>query len=212
MTEPVRWLLLGTGGQFTCHVLKSLIDQTCLPLAYVQSGQRPSQESTEFANIKLEIIQSENTFINLLNTHNIPIYYQHATDIPALIKQLKIDFLLVACWPELLSRPIINSTTKASLNLHPSLLPNFRGADPIQDQLKAGNNNFGISLHLINEHFDAGDIVLQNQLVFNHQTDKPKIEKRAAEEGALLFIQALETYQNPGWDLKKQKQVLKTEL
>ena len=47
-----------------------------------------------------------------------------------LLQQRAIDFMLVACWPYLIDKLIVNSVSKGALNLHPSLLPSYPGADP----------------------------------------------------------------------------------
>ena len=121
------------------------------------------------------------------------------------IKSLKAEFLLVACWQKLLSNEVLNSVSKAALNLHPSLLPKYRGVDPIGEQLLAKDYNFGISLHLLNEHFDKGDIVLQKPLNIKTPYLRHGINNLSAETGAYLFIEALKLNSTTEWVLTKQK-------
>lgn len=203
MTKPCRFVVLGVGGSYTLSVIKALIDRSYNPLVYFQPGTKTQQQYSNFANIELEINKPRNELTELLEKFFIPVYFQTQGDIAKRIQQLQVEFLLVACWPELLSGRTIHSVTKAALNVHPSLLPRYRGPDPIQTQLDINDFNFGVTLHLLNNQFDAGDIVLQ-QSVNPENRDRASIEKIAAEIGAELFIQAMNTYENPGWELNKQ--------
>lgn len=204
MTNHGRFVVLGIGGAFTFNVIKTLTDQEYYPLAYFQSGAEPQRQKNKFAGIELEIIQPSNELNELLETHSIPVYFQSKGDMAKRIQQLQAEFLLVACWPELLSGKVLNSVSKAALNLHPSLLPLYRGADPIQKQLDVNDFNFGVTLHLLNNQFDAGDIVLQQSIHVGKHPEKTMIEIESARKGATLFIQAINTHLYPGWILINQ--------
>ena len=108
-----------------------------------------------------------------------------------LIRQRSIDFMLVACWPYLIAPEMIESVSKAALNLHPSLLPAYRGVDPVGRQLECGERRLGVSLHLLSQRFDAGDIVARASLPpLGASPDRETIEREAARLGAGLFIDA----------------------
>lgn len=203
MTDPHSFIVLGTGGNFTFQVIKTLLKNNCKPLTYIQSGKAP-QPHGSINNIELHITKPQNAFTSLLEVHNIPVFYQSQIDLVHLIQDKKIEFLLVACWPHLIPGNIVQAVTKAALNLHPSLLPKFRGLDPVSDQLKDKDYNFGISLHVISDSYDSGDIVLQQPLGQGIIRHKEVIEKEAAIKGARLFIKAMNSFENPGWQLIKQ--------
>ncbi|MBT3206235.1 MAG: hypothetical protein HOM14_02230 [Gammaproteobacteria bacterium] len=205
MTEPYRFVVLGTGGDFTFKVLQTLIKQNMRPVAYIQSGNKPQQDQSSFADIKLEVNKPQNDLLQLLSSNNIPVFYGSEIELSHQIKSLKAEFLLVACWQKLLSNEVLNSVSKAALNLHPSLLPKYRGVDPIGEQLLAKDYNFGISLHLLNEHFDKGDIVLQKPLNIKTPYLRHGINNLSAETGAYLFIEALKLNSTTEWVLTKQK-------
>ena len=128
------------------------------------------------------------------------------------LRQQGIEFILVACWPYRIEHELIKSAGLAALNLHPSLLPKYRGADPITAQLRAGDRHFGISLHLLDEAVDRGDIVAQTGFTLEDIGDnmgddisdeRQAIEHRAARLGGQLFIQAVSEYDS-GWQLRPQ--------
>ena len=213
MTNKNSFIVFGTGGEFTYNVIQTLVKENYKPLAYIQSGNiqsgniqsgnTPLQQAT-FQNIELEILKPQSALNKLLNSQNISVHYQTPTKLDQFIQRLNVEYLLVACWPQLIPDKVLQSVSNAALNLHPSLLPNFRGIDPVADQLKNNDNNFGISLHLISDSYDTGDIVLQQTLDEKIKLDKSDIETKAAIKGAKLFIQAINTYHKPGWKLVKQ--------
>jgi len=205
MTKPPSFVLLGTGGLFTTTVIKSLIDQSHYPVAYIQAGAEIQTVPTSFKGIELEVSELENPLRKLLRLDCIPFYYESELDIVSFIKSLSVEFLLIACWPKLLSDEVLGSVESAALNLHPSILPRFRGANPVGDQLNSSDDHFGVSLHILNDQFDAGDIVLQKSIKPPDKTSRAVIEKAAATIGAELFIQALQSYKNPGWSLTEQQ-------
>jgi methionyl-tRNA formyltransferase len=127
-----------------------------------------------------------------------------------LLRQQAIDFLLVACWPYLIQPILINSASRAALNLHPSLLPLHRGPDPIGEQMASGERPFGVTLHLLNSEFDEGDIVAQSSLTgIAASADRSSIEQQAAKQGCRLFIDAINGYDG-GWQLQPQAPAIPT--
>ena len=207
MTEDCRFVLLGTGGNFTSSVVRALTRQGYIPQAYIQSGSDPQSELPPLSICEIDIEQPDSRLKQLLDEYRITLNFQSAQPLASLIAELEVDYLLVACWPELLAQNVLRAVSIAALNLHPSLLPAFRGADPITHQISTGDANFGISLHLINERFDQGDIVLQQPIDADNSIDKTTIENIAAESGAALFIQAVNTRITPGWQLVRQETV-----
>ncbi len=201
-----NFLLLGSGSHFTCQVLKKLLSSDCFPVAYVQYGCQIPDTPSYFENIPIESSRPLTPVTALINHYDIACYYQNSLQLADWVQQKNIDFLLVACWPELISAEVIYSVNCAAVNIHPSLLPTFRGFDPISDQLNSGSSSFGVSLHLLNESFDCGDIVLQEVVKSDATATRLEIEARCAKKGAQLFIRALQTYSMPGWHLIKQSE------
>ncbi len=204
MTKPDRFVVLGTGGLFTYQVLQTLIKESVQPVAYIQSGGSPLQVQSSFANIELEINKSRDAVVQLISAENIPVFFESEIELHQQIRKLKADFLLVACWPKLLPVEVLNAVSKKALNLHPSLLPKYRGVDPIGDQLLVKDYNFGITLHLLDNQLDTGDIVLQKAMKLDSQYNRNDITRQTAQSGAQLFIKAIRTYSASGWVLTKQ--------
>jgi methionyl-tRNA formyltransferase len=76
-------------------------------------------------------------------------------------------------------------------NVHPSLLPRWRGAAPIQAALLAGDNETGVSIIRLVQALDAGPLVLQERVAIAPEDDYLTLEPRLAQLGAHLLVRAL---------------------
>ncbi|MDH3387981.1 MAG: formyltransferase family protein [Gammaproteobacteria bacterium] len=196
--RAVRYALLSSGANFSCEVMQGLIDRDFRPDLVVLPEYPPAARSAE---PDLEIVAATPRRRLLALAGKIDIAYAPAArqrQCARLIRQSAIEFLLVACWPYLIDAAIIESAEKAALNLHPSLLPRFRGPDPVAQQLAAGEANFGVTLHQLNQRFDGGDIIAQAAL--RSPGLRPRrdiVEGHCARLGVELFIDAIGRY--PDW-------------
>ena len=198
------YALLASGANFSCEVLQALRQRNYLPRLLILPEYPPA------AGIPLaqEIMQSSAPQKRLLQqAQDIETGYAPAVqqaDCAGLIERHAIDFLLVACWPYLIDSILIDCARKGALNIHPSLLPDFRGPDPLEQQIECGHSSFGVSLHLLNQHFDQGDIIAQAELDdFNRLADLSCLEHYCAHLGAELFIAAVTQYEQ-GWKPVRQ--------
>lgn len=73
----------------------------------------------------------------------------------------KIDIVCLAGFMRLLSAPFVRKWEGRMLNIHPSLLPNFKGAHAVRDALVAGVTESGCTVHLVTPELDSGPIILQ---------------------------------------------------
>lgn len=72
-----------------------------------------------------------------------------------------IDLVVMAGWMRVVTPVLINAYAGRVINIHPSLLPSFRGIDAVGQALAAGVTLAGCSVHLVSEEVDAGEILLQ---------------------------------------------------
>ena len=103
------------------------------------------------------------------------------------------DFIFVACFPSLLPDLLLNWPRKFCVNLHPSLLPAYRGPDPVFWQLRNGETHTGISLHLITPALDAGPILHQQLIAFPTGATRTELDTLLSSQGAMAFSTLLAT-------------------
>lgn len=107
------------------------------------------------------------------------------------IRALAPDFLFSAMFRKMLKTPLLAIPTRGALNLHPSLLPKFRGRSPINWVLVQGETETGVSLHYMVEKPDRGDVVAQRRIAIRDDDTALTLHRRATEEARVLFREAL---------------------
>ena len=101
-----------------------------------------------------------------------------------------IDVMLMSCYARRLPDEIIELAAKGCFNMHPSLLPGYRGPEPVFWQLKHASD-MGISWHRVTSAFDAGDIVAQEEVDIDDGLSHSQICRQLAETGARLMLEIL---------------------
>ncbi|MBN2159405.1 MAG: methionyl-tRNA formyltransferase [Spirochaetes bacterium] len=101
------------------------------------------------------------------------------------------DIFVVVAYGSLIPRAVFDHPPLGTLNLHPSLLPKYRGAAPIQWALINGEAETGITVQLINERLDAGDIVLQQTVPLTGDMNAAGLNEIVISRGAALLDEAI---------------------
>jgi methionyl-tRNA formyltransferase len=108
-----------------------------------------------------------------------------------LVKDLRPDIGLVVAFGMILPREILNLPKLGFLNLHPSLLPRFRGPAPLQRTLMAGDRETGNTVILITERTDAGPILSQEKEEVREEDNLETLSKRLAMKGSELLLRTV---------------------
>ena len=106
--------------------------------------------------------------------------------------------MALAAFAALVPDNLLELTPGGILNVHPSLLPRWRGAAPIQSALLAGDTETGVSIIRLVEALDAGPILLQERVPIAPEDDYVSLEPRLAALGARLLVRALAESPAPG--------------
>ncbi len=80
------------------------------------------------------------------------------------IRELAPDLILVAGFPHLIPEHVYSSARVAAINAHPSLLPEYRGANPNYHVIANGEKETDVTLHLLDSGFDTDDILAQSKI------------------------------------------------
>ncbi len=200
MRSDCRFALLTNGSDFSRRVVECLVASHCLPdlIAFPEYPPAVIEHNSQF---NIEPTSPKPEIIALLP--DTPVLYAPASDPQALIdglQQTATEFILVACWPYLIDSSIYQCASKAALNLHPSLLPDYRGPDPLRQQLSRRETKFGVTLHLLDDKFDQGDIVAQAGFeVAATELDLARLQQECAVVGVELFIAAIDNFAGQEW-------------
>jgi methionyl-tRNA formyltransferase len=115
----------------------------------------------------------------------------------ATLRGINADAMALAAFAELVPTNVLEMTPRGILNVHPSLLPRWRGAAPIQFALAAGDVGTGVSIIQLVEELDAGPVVLQELVPIAPEDDYVTLEPRLAAVGARLLVRALAEQPTP---------------
>lgn len=113
-----------------------------------------------------------------------------APDSLATLRALRPDAACVACWPRRIPAALLTLPPHGFLNLHPSLLPNYRGPEPLFWVLRDGAQP-GVTVHFMDAALDTGDIAAQAPLGLPDGVSLAQAERRCAEAGGRLLIDVL---------------------
>jgi len=109
------------------------------------------------------------------------------------ILSLKSDLIIVAAYGQIIPKDILDIPKYGSLNLHPSLLPKYRGPSPIQYTILNGDKETGVTIILMDEKIDHGPILAQRELV-NYELgimNYEKLNNELAKLGVELLIETI---------------------
>jgi methionyl-tRNA formyltransferase len=103
---------------------------------------------------------------------------------------------VVASYWAKLSEPLLRLPRFGAINIHPSLLPRYRGAAPIQHALLRGDTVTGVTIFSISSKMDAGDILGQVSVPVEEDDDSLTLHDRLAREAVPLLLKVLDALEN----------------
>jgi methionyl-tRNA formyltransferase len=115
----------------------------------------------------------------------------NAEEARAAIARADPEVVLICAYGALLKEPLLSE--HEMLNVHPSLLPRWRGAAPIERAIEAGDEETGVSIMRPTAEFDAGPVCLQRSEPIRPDDDYGSLAPRLAALGGELLIEALDT-------------------
>jgi methionyl-tRNA formyltransferase len=109
-----------------------------------------------------------------------------------LFKAMSPDMVVLAAFGQILPKEIIDFPPMGCINVHPSLLPKYRGAAPINWALIRGEKKTGVTIMLMDEGVDSGDILLQEETDIDPDEIFEGLHEKLALMGAELLLKAVE--------------------
>ena len=131
----------------------------------------------------------------LAQKSNIKIYQPEKINVKGTMEFLnssKADILVLVAYGEILKEEILNYGSYKPINLHPSLLPDLRGAAPLQWAVLRGYKETGISTQYMVKELDAGDVLLQEKLSIGEEETLLELQERAQAIGGKLLVKTLD--------------------
>ena len=120
------------------------------------------------------------------------------------LRDAHADVFGVASYGKIVPQSILDLAPRGALNVHPSLLPLYRGATPLQTQLRDGVTDGGVTIILMDAGMDTGDIVLQERSTIGAHETYGELHDRLALAGAGLLARACEALESGTLERKPQ--------
>lgn len=112
-------------------------------------------------------------------------------DIEQELASLSPEIIVTVAYGKILPRSILSLPKHGCVNLHPSLLPKYRGAAPIEGAIMEGEQETAVTTYFMDEGLDTGDIILQRCITILPEDNSGTLSERLAEAGANLLVATL---------------------
>ena len=117
------------------------------------------------------------------------------------------DFIVLAGYMRLLSAAFVARYHSRILNIHPSLLPAFPGVDAQAQALAYGVKVSGCTVHFVDEHLDAGPIIVQRSVEVRDDDTAATLSARILEQEHTAYVEALEKLSTKEWRVEGRRVV-----
>jgi methionyl-tRNA formyltransferase len=107
------------------------------------------------------------------------------------VRALAPDVGVLVAYGRLVPPEVLAIPPHGVVNVHPSLLPRYRGAAPVARAIAAGDTETGVTILYLSEELDAGDVILQTRVPIRSGETTGALTARLAEDGAVLLAEAL---------------------
>jgi methionyl-tRNA formyltransferase len=107
------------------------------------------------------------------------------------LRGFKPDFIVVAAFGQILPQPVLALPRLGCINIHPSLLPRFRGASPVASAILAGDEFAGVSIMLMDEGLDSGPLLARAQIPISAADTTGSLTAKLSWLGAGLLLEVL---------------------
>lgn len=128
---------------------------------------------------------------------NLPVFQpEKLSQIKEEIKSMAPDMIVVVSYGKFLPKSILSMPKYGCINVHPSLLPQYRGSAPIQWAILNGDKTTGTTIMQMNEKMDAGDIILQKEVEIDENETTGELWNRLSTISSELLLEAIEQIEN----------------
>ncbi len=184
MTAPLRIVFFGT-PDFAVPSLRALLASADPVVGVVCQPDKPAGRGRQMMSppVKTTALDA-----------NVPVLQPEKLRTPEFIEGLQQwapDLILVAAYGKILPKAVLDLPRHGCINVHGSLLPKYRGAAPIQWAILRGEPVTGVTIMRMNERMDAGDILLQREVMIGTDETYGELQARLAVLGATVLTEAL---------------------
>lgn len=196
---PYNFIFFGT-SEFSVITLETLRGRGILPRAIVTTPDRPQGRKLIMTPPPAKVWAIKN---------GVPVFQFEKlhTDAVSALSDLKADFYIVASYGKIIPQAVLDIPPSGSLNIHPSLLPSYRGASPLQSTILGDDPNaVGVSIIKMDSLMDHGPIVSMRKIEISEWPPAvTDLEHELAITGTQLLADNLDQYLDGSLKPKEQE-------
>ncbi|MBU3901281.1 methionyl-tRNA formyltransferase [Patescibacteria group bacterium] len=167
-------IFMGT-PEFSLPILEKLAQSEYKPAAIFCAPDKPVGRK--------QILTPPPTKI-LAQKHNIPVFQPaNSRELDHTIKTIPHDLIITAAYGLILPKEVLDTPKYGCLNIHPSLLPKYRGPSPIQSAILNGDAETGVTIYKMDEQIDHGPIIAQEKILLNSVIARERSDRDNPVEG-----------------------------
>ena len=155
-------------------------------LAVVTQPDRPKGRGNKLTPPPVKVFATENN-IECFQTERI----SKDLDLLSKLKEMKPDFFITFAFGQILSQEVLDIPKFSTINLHASLLPKYRGANPIQRCIYNGDEKTGITTMLTVLELDAGDICKTDEITITDTMTDIELKEIISEKSPELLVDTI---------------------
>ncbi|MGL9732599.1 MAG: methionyl-tRNA formyltransferase [Wolbachia sp.] len=180
----MRVVFMGS-AEFAVDVLSSLLKSENKIIAVYTKANKLSGRGQKLTKSPIHVIIEEND-IEMC----IPISLKSLIE-QERFRNFKPDVAVVAAYGLILPKEILNIPKYGCINVHPSLLPRWRGAAPIQHAILVGDQEIGVSIIRLNEGLDSGPVLKQKKILIEKNDNYKTLHDKLSVLGSNLLMEVL---------------------
>jgi len=180
----MKIVFIGT-PQFALPTLEALIKSEHRIISVITQPSRPKGRGLKLTLPPVKVLAQE---------FGIPVFQPPKINDPqavSYLKSLSPDLIVVVAYGQILPQEVLEIPPLGCINLHASLLPEFRGAAPIARAIIEGQETTGVTTMDMDEGMDTGDVILQKRADISLSDTRGTLSQRLSREGALLILATL---------------------
>ena len=173
----LKVVIIGYGEMFT-NIIAGTLDANCEIVGVLR------KETTQYSSFKSFIKDTINPSIdyNYIKSYNLPeirgVRSVNSEEFRKKLIKLNPDIMFVASWGEKIEKATYDIPKLAAINVHPSLLPKYRGPNPYYWVIKNGEQESGVTFHLLDKGYDTGAILAQDMVKIYPSDTGGSLKKR----------------------------------
>lgn len=178
----MKYIFIGT-SRFAEVILENLIKNGHEPVLVISAPDKPKGRNKIMTPPEVKVTAQK---------YNIPVFQPiKIKEAEGEIGKLNPDLIILTAYGQIIPESILNIPKYGSFNIHPSLLPKYRGAAPIQSAILNGDDETGVTIYLMDKELDHGPILSQKKLEMKESIGYFKLLEALAELGSGLLLESL---------------------